>query len=295
MRHNPTAINQLAHMPLEANIHRQPGFAHLLGRAIGTRWHGVKGVDRLLRLLHDPDRRQTSWLETIAETPPNGPKYKLSTRWFVEWTTWFYGSQDHAIHRWIRRHARPDWVAFDIGMNFGFYACVLAQKCSAVHGFEPVPWLAKRARANVELNNFGNVAIGEAALSDQPGQALLNLPSEADSNWGTSSLVHKSTGNVTLKVTLDTVDDYVARHNLNRLDFIKIDVEGAEHLVFKGALKTLKQHQPIVIFERNDESFEQVADLLQSLGYRFFNLREEVLGADRNRFPRDILALPRGN
>jgi hypothetical protein len=126
-------------MPVKPYIRRQPGPTHLLGRAIGTRWRGVKGVERVLRTLHHPDRRQDSWMETVANALPDGPKYNLSTHWFVEWTTWFYGAQDYEIHDWIRRHARPDWIAFDIGMNFGFFACVLAQKCSWVHGFEPVP------------------------------------------------------------------------------------------------------------------------------------------------------------
>lgn len=229
-------------MPIKPYIRKQPGLVHLLGRAIGARWHGVKGIDHLLRTLHHPDHRQDSWMETVANALPDGPKFNLSTRWFLEWTTWFYGSQDHKIDRWIRRHARADWIAFDIGMNFGFYTCVLAQKCSAVHGFEPVPWLAKRARSNVVLNEFRNISIVEAALSEKLGEALLNLPSEDDSNWGTSSLVHQSSGKVTLKVPLDTIDDYVSRHNINRLDFIKVDVEGAEHLVFKGALKTIKKH-----------------------------------------------------
>ncbi len=181
-------------MSVKPCIRPQPGPMHLLGRAIGTRWRGVKGVDRLLRTLHHPDHRQDSWMETVANALPDGPKYNLSTRWFVEWTTWFYGSQDYEIHDWICRHAHPDWIAFDIGMNFGFFTCILAQKCSSAHGFEPVPWLAKRARANVELNGFRNVSIVECALSEKPGEALLNLPSENDSNWGTSSLVHQSSG-----------------------------------------------------------------------------------------------------
>jgi FkbM family methyltransferase len=279
-------------MSTNINTHRQPGLLHLLGRAIGTRWQGTKGVDRFLRTIHDPDHRQHSWMETVVKAWPNGPQYHLSTRWFTEWTTWFYGSQDKAIHSWIALHARPEWVAFDIGMNFGFFACLLAQRCSAVHGFEPVPWLAARARANAELNNFANLSIAEFALSEQPGEALLNLPSEDDCNWGTSSLVHQSSGKVTLKVPLETVDNYVDRQQLNRLDFIKIDVEGAEHLVLKGALITLKRHRPTIIFERNVESSEGAVTLLRSLRYRFHNLQQESLSDDMKDWPHDVLAVP---
>jgi FkbM family methyltransferase len=230
-------------------------------------------------------------METVAGAKPEGPRYHLSTRWFTEWTTWFYGTQDAEIHSWIVRHARPEWVAFDIGMNFGYFTCLLGRQCAAVHGFEPIPWLAKRARANVELNDFHNVSIAEVALSDSPGEASLNLPSEEDCNWGTSSLVHKSTGKAVLQVPLETVDSYVERQAINRLDFMKIDVEGAEHLVLTGALKTIKRHQPAIVFERNVESFCKVIEILNAFDYNYFDLHENPLGEDINHWPHDVLAV----
>jgi FkbM family methyltransferase len=250
------------------------------------------GVYRFLRLLHHPDHRQHSWLETVDSAASGGPKFHLSTRWYPEWKSWFYGSQDPEIQHWITHHSKPDWVAFDIGMNFGFFACLLGQRCSAVYGFEPVPWLAKRARANVELNRFSNVAIAEIALSERPGEALLNLPSGEDSNWGTSSLVHQSTGRETLKVPLDTVDNCVDRQKLCRLDFIKIDVEGAEDLVLRGAAKTLRRFRPTIIFEHNPESVANVAALLRQHEYRFADLSGKNLGDDPKTWPHDVLALP---
>jgi len=270
-----------------------PKFIHLLGRAIGTRFQGIKGIDRLLRAIHHPDRRQHSWVETTANVILDGPRYHLSTRWFTEWTTWFYGSQDREIHRWIHAHAKAEWVALDIGMNFGFFTCVLAQRCLKVHGFEPVSWLAKRARANVSLNGFQNVFINELALSDHQGKAHLNLPSENDCNWGTSSLIHKSSGDSTLEVRLETLDDYVKDKGLSRIDFIKLDVEGAEHLVLKGASNSLAQFKPVIIFERNTESFDTVIKLLRELNYSFFDLSEKPLGNKITEWPHDILAMIR--
>jgi FkbM family methyltransferase len=236
-------------------------------------------------------------METVAEAFPEGPRYHLSTRWFNEWTTWFYGSQDRKIHSWIVRHARPDWVAFDVGMNFGYYACLLAQRSAAVHGFEPVPWLANRARSNVKLNGFRNVSIVEVALSEHPGKATLNLPPEDDTNWGRGSLVHQCGGN-TLEIALDSIDNYVDHYAIDRVDFIKIDVEGAEHLTLKGAIKTLKRYRPTIIFERNTESVRNVVDLLQSFGYSFSDLiegasevRVTALGNDVTKWPIDVLAV----
>ena len=269
----------------------EPGFIERSGRWLGTRFRGVKGIDRLLRALHHPDRRHAAFFRTVASAYPEGPKYHLESRWFTEWTTWFYGSQDRLIHHWIVKNARTHWVAFDVGMNFGYYTCLLASRCKEVHGFEPVGWLAKRARANVELNGFKNVTINDLALSDHAGRAQLNLPAETDSNWGTSSLVHKSSSPTdTVEVTLSTLDDYVASHGISRLDFMKVDVEGAEHLVFRGAEKTLERMRPTLIFEHNPESGSEASRLLQKLGYGLFDLNERPMSVHEAPL-HDVLAI----
>jgi hypothetical protein len=80
---------------------------------------------------------------------------------------------------------------------------------------------------------------------------------------------------------------------LNRLDFIKIDVEGAEHLVFRGALKTLKRLRPAIIFERNPESCENVVETLRATDYSFLDLQEKPLGQNIQQWPTNILAVSR--
>ena len=270
-----------------------PGLLAYFGRWIGTHFRGVKGIDRLLRALHNPDRRQADFFRTVASAYPEGPKYHLESKWFTEWTTWFYGSQDRAIHRWIVKNARPDWVTFDIGMNFGYFTCLLASICTEVHGFEPVGWLAGRARANVQLNAFANVTINELALSDHTGTALLNLPDPDHCNWGTSSLVHKSSSQTAVvEVPLETLDNYCAAHGVTRLDFIKVDVEGAEHLVFRGAQKALELMRPTIIFEYNTESGPEAYDLLEKLDYGLFDLNHRPLSL-QNAPLHDVLAVPK--
>ena len=231
------------------------------------------------------------FFRTIASAYPEGPKYHLESRWFTEWTTWFYGSQDRAIHRWIVRNARPDWVTFDIGMNFGYFTCLLASICKDVHGFEPVGWLAGRARANVQLNAFANVTINEVALSDHAGTAQLNLPDPDHCNWGTSSLVHKSSSETeAVEVPLETLDGYCAARGITRLDFMKVDVEGAEHLVFRGAEKTMERMRPTIIFEYNEESGPGAYALLEKLGYGLFDMEQRPLPL-RSAPLHDVLAI----
>ena len=271
-----------------------PSALHKFGRFLGTRFNGVKGVDRILRLLHHPDKRQTSWIKTTGQAYPSGPKYHLESKWFTEWTVLFYGTQDQAIHRWMAEHAAADWVAFDIGANFGYYTCLLAGLCREVHAFEPVPWLAARMERNVALNGFRNVKINRAALSESEGTATLHLPDQSDANWGTSSLVHDSgAGREQIQVPALALDAYCHRNDL-RVDFLKLDVEGAEHLVLRGGLATLRRWKPRLIIEHNHESAAEVIAILHGLNYE---IRPVTGAAHAGRadatLSHDFLAIPR--
>jgi FkbM family methyltransferase len=270
---------------------QEPAIVHRFGRYVGTHFRGVKGVDRFLRRIHPPDKRQNNWMETIARAVPNGPNFYLSTRWYGEWTTWFYGSLDEAIYQWIIRNSKPDWVAFDVGMNFGFFACALAQRCEQSHGFEPIGWLADRAQANSVLNQFTNLQVNQIALSNVAGETELFVPPQDDYNWGLSSLLTTRDGSgESLHISTDTLDQYVSRRGLKRLDFIKIDVEGAEHLVLQGALESLNAFHPKIIFEKNPESIKPCIHMLQSIGYKLFDLNGWPLPEDYSR-THDVLAV----
>ncbi len=254
---------------------------------------GVKGIDALLRLGHSPDRRTSWFLETETQALWDGPRFHIATNSFTEWTTYFYGSQDRGIHRWLRKHARRDWVCVDAGMNFGFFTCLCAQLCQEIHGFEPVISLVERARRNCELNQLKNVFLNPAVLTDTPGTARFHMYREDSCNLGTGSLVHGHQGRV-VTVPATTLDAYCAKVRLTGLNFIKIDVEGAEHLVLRGASSCLERFRSTIIFEWNHDSCEEVVRFLRSLNYQFRTLegRELDLGQSRLNDGTNVLAVP---
>ena len=105
-------------------------------------------------------------------------------------------------------------------------------------------------------------------------------------------MVHQSSSPTAVaEVTLDTLDSYCAAHQITRLDFIKVDVEGAEHLVLRGAQKTLERMRPTVIFEYNVESGPEAYSLLEKMGYGLFDMEHRPLGLQKARL-HDVLAIP---
>ena len=179
----------------------------------------------------------------------------------------------------LRDHLRPGDVFADIGANVG-YMSFLAARCvgtdGAVWAFEPNPSLVLMIRESVRRNQFeGRVSAVAVALADA---AELDRPfyvSGEPTNSGLSSLTpdadHQSLGCMNmgdpLLVPVTTLDKFAEEQRIERFDAVKIDVEGAEHLVIAGMRGLLAQSCPrFVICETALDS--PAAEALGRAGYR---------------------------
>ena len=173
-----------------------------------------------------------------------------------------------------------------------------------VVAFEPNPRMFNRLQANVKLNRLENVDLCPVALSDQSGIVTLHIPKDGDYNQGLGSIhsANLEEASDQINVPKISLDDWVDQHCLSRIDLIKIDVEGHEMQVFKGAYQTLKKFKPILIFEFSERQWrnagvtaEQVEKLLGELEYDLYVMRRNVTTSIRSgiREEGDVLALPR--
>jgi FkbM family methyltransferase len=134
----------------------------------------------------------------------------------------------------------------------------------------------RRTRRNVTLNGLPNVRIISAAASDEPGELRLYRPGARDTNRARASLMHHpyltgATATVPV-VTLDAVCDGAP------VALIKIDVEGHEAAVVRGAADTISRHAPSIVFEYAPELLDDVVaqtpfDWLAERGYELFRVR----------------------
>jgi FkbM family methyltransferase len=264
-------------------------------RWIALRRPHLPGLYRLLRLSHHPDRRTDFYYAITLQATPEEPWFALETRYFTDWQIFFFGTQDKLLEGWICEHVKQNWVCIDIGANIGLYSVHMARRAAYCIAFEPIPRFASRLEQNLHLNSLSNVDVERCALSDCNNQGVLFLPPEAHSNWGASSLIRPQ-GGEQIPVAMQRLDDFFKSREINRVDLIKIDVEGAEHLVLKGGLTVIDRFQPRIIFENNRESGSEVIKMLGSLGYTFFDLKGQRLeSATDQQAIADVLALPRNN
>ncbi len=166
----------------------------------------------------------------------------------------------------------------DVGANAGYFTClaaVLTGTRGHVVSFEPFPQVSERLRSNVRLNRFSNVDLVNVALSNTTTEATLNLgPSH---HLGVSSLAPLDGSTESIPVVVRTGDAMLA--SMERVDFIKVDVEGAEAAVLEGLAGTLKRWRPDLVVEitpsylqRFGSSVAVIERQISQLGYKMFQI-----------------------
>ncbi len=188
-------------------------------------------------------------LELVFDGYLGDVRVNINTRFKVERIMWS-NAFEPALIQLIKHEARPDWVALDIGANVGAVTLALARftaPTGIVHAFEPGPPNVQRLQANLALNPglAAQVTVHPAGVGEAPGQLRWQ---EEDGNPGNAMLGAHGTH----AVPVITLDDFTVQQGLSRLDFIKVDVEGMELSVFRGARCTLRQFRPTIYFETLD-------------------------------------------
>ncbi|MEO0006978.1 MAG: hypothetical protein RJA20_1174 [Bacteroidota bacterium] len=180
---------------------------------------------------------------------------------------------DRLTRKVIRKVCRPDSHCVDVGCHKGeILDLLLAAAPLGVHyGFEPVPDLFDKLKQ--KYNSDHRCRILDIALSDSKGSASFNYVVSNPSYSGLQKRNYDRSDEQDTLITVQTerLDD-VLPDNF-RVDFIKIDVEGGELLVMKGATGIMKKYRPVIIFEHGlgasdiyGSTPEQVFDLLQECG-----------------------------
>lgn len=170
----------------------------------------------------------------------------IDTIYKVERIMWT-GEYESPLIRFLRRHQSDGWVCFDVGANVGAVTLALAKfiGCTGmVYAFEPGPPNLLRLRNNMELNPelLARVRILPVGVGETPGELWW---AEEDGNPGNALL----SGQGTHRVKVITLDDFAGEEGIARADFIKIDVEGMELQVMRGAARLLRRFRPVLYFE----------------------------------------------
>lgn len=194
--------------------------------------------------------------------------------------TWSAGQvwEKHLIQQFYSLLKRHDdfFVAIDLGAQTGCFS-LLAKYFpnSQWYAFEPIPEVAKVLKKNLSLNKIKNVVVQQMAASDFKGQAVLKMP-DRDA-WGLATLgVNPLRFDPVMEriVSCIDLDSFVIEQNIPKVHFMKLDTEGFELYILRGAKKIIMRDRPIMLMEYNETNMkqcgickEEVDAFLREMGY----------------------------
>jgi FkbM family methyltransferase len=162
----------------------------------------------------------------------------------------------------VRRHVRPGFRVLDIGANIGYFTTAFARlvgRSGSVHAFEPVGETYRKLQAAIRRNGMEDVVCAEQiALSDANGHVDMVFE-KASTNIGAAHFASSGHEDQRLcfeRVATKRLDDVIGRMPV---DFVKIDVEGAEWLVIQGAHHVFRDQSPVVLMEFNAPQLQKVS------------------------------------
>jgi FkbM family methyltransferase len=183
------------------------------------------------------------------------------------------------VSRTLRDAVPAGGTFLDVGANIGLHTLALAHHLEPTGGrvlaFEPHPANYQALLDNLHRNDLANVTAENLGLADASGM-LRGSSAPGPGNWSLASA-----GDCHFEVRLVRLDDYLDEHPVAGLDAVKIDVEGAEVRVLRGARRSIEKFRPLIVFEvcpmwlgRMGTSVAELFETVEAPGYTIHDLPE---------------------
>jgi FkbM family methyltransferase len=196
-----------------------------------------------------------------------------------------------------------NWNVLDLGANVGVYTVILSRlvgENGCVVSFEPTKSIFKHLKNSIKWNNVRNVRLENKAVGKTEMEMMFYFKLESGS-VSNSLISYKENEGKSYKVDVVSLDNYKKTNDL-KFDFIKLDVEGSEIDVLKGASSVIKNDRPILliavhplIIQENKQNHSEIFEILESFNYSiYYNgnlISKEYFNVKMNLF--DVICIPK--
>lgn len=177
-------------------------------------------------------------------------------------------------------------IVFDIGANIGLFSLIAATKMSnegAIYAFEPAEMPHKQFENSIKLNDYTIINLEKLGVADQVGKISFNVCEDDAYN----SLGNKPMKEIKeiIEINVTSVDTFCAEKNIEKIDILKMDTEGAEYLILEGGKRIFSaEDAPIIFSEYNrmtiggfDYSLNNFEKILCEYGYELYEIEFGIL------------------
>ncbi len=203
-------------------------------------------------------RRFLNWVS--GESNPvvhiGGPLGGQSMR--VNWAlhkTYVFGTYEPGVVQGLEELIQPGWTAIDVGANIGYFTLLMANRVGPqgkVIAFEPLAENFRILQENIQMNGHANVVAENLALMSHSERIELRSATPGAITWVASVKIDQNSAVESQSVEAVTLDEYVQKRGIAKVDFLKIDVEGAEASVLEGATNVLNRDKPVLLIEMHE-------------------------------------------
>jgi FkbM family methyltransferase len=210
-----------------------------------------------------------------------GLRWNLDLREGIDFSIYLLGAFEPGTQKTLSKLIKPGDIVFDIGANIGAHTLGMARSVGPsgkVYAFEPADFAFAKLRQNFSLNpelesrlHAHQVFLGAPIAESTPMQVYASWPLRHDR---TVHPKHRGRLVSAAQASADTLDSFVERYKIDRVDLIKMDVDGCELPVLQGGLQTIQRFHPILVMEmspyvhaEHNYNFGDFITLLRNSGY----------------------------
>jgi FkbM family methyltransferase len=195
----------------------------------------------------------------------HGYKLRLPTRYI----NYFPANYETENFDFVKSSVKPGSIVFDIGAHMGFFANITAQitgSMGKVYAFEPTPSTFEMLQQMCSANkNNQTIVPVNAAVGKEEGVVTFYISNDKIDNTNSALGYRNAATHKPIDIPLTSIDTFVQKNNIARLDFIKIDVEGFEYDAVLGGLTTFKTLKPKVILAIHPKIIAEKGDRLEDI------------------------------
>jgi FkbM family methyltransferase len=207
----------------------------------------------------------------------------LDSKNLIDHKVLFTGAYERDTNTVLEKFIREGDLVIEAGSNTGSETLLVSRlvgRKGKVLAFEPVPHVFDKLKKNIELNNISNVELFDIALGNDNSEIPFNINSKSHPNqgMGTKLKLNFKDGK-TILVNQNTVDSiWKQRNSQEKVSFIKMDIQGGELDMLKGARNVLEKFKPFIFLEANNRwsDLKSINEFLVSFNYTIYSIQDNI-------------------